>query len=127
MSTSGARVSLLLAITFLAGMAAGFAADRQLARAAGTGVASSTQGDVSSRRVATIERFAYELGLTDSQRAEIAPVLEETRQRMSELFEPVRPAYGELVDAARSEIEEMLTAEQVEEYRRLLEREYGSD
>jgi len=127
MSTSGARVSLLLAITFLAGMAAGVAADRQMARPAGTGVANSTQDDVSSRRVSTIERFADELGLTDSQRVEIAPVLEETRQRMSELFAPVRPAYGELVDAARSEIEEMLTAEQVEEYRRLLEREYGSD
>jgi len=66
-------------------------------------------------------------GLTDSQRAEIAPVLEETRQRMSELFEPVRPAYGELIDAARSKIELVLTADQVEEYRRLLEREYGSD
>ena len=44
---------------------------------------------------------------------------------MSELFEPVRPAYGELVDAARSKIEMVLTADQVEEYRRLLEREYG--
>ena len=127
MSTSGARVSLLLAITFLAGMAAGVAADRQMARPASTEVASSTQGEVSGRRVSTIERFADELGLTDSQRAEIAPILEDTRQRMSELFAPVRPAYGELVDAARSDIEAMLTAEQVEEYRRLLEREYGSD
>ena len=127
MSTSGARVSLLLAITFLAGMAAGVAADRQMARPANTGVANSTKGEVSGRRVSTIERFAGELGLTASQRAEIAPVLEDTRQRMSELFAPVRPAYGELVDAARSDIEAMLTAEQVEEYRRLLEREYGSD
>jgi len=126
-TSSGARVSLLLAITFIAGMAAGVAADRQLTLPASAGATNTTENRVSERRVSTIERFADELGLTDSQRAEIAPVLEETRQRMSELFEPVRPAYGELIDAARSKIEMVLTADQVEEYRRLLEREYGSD
>ncbi|TFG63717.1 MAG: hypothetical protein E4H28_06070 [Gemmatimonadales bacterium] len=126
MSTSRARVSLLLAITFLAGLAAGVAADRQLAGPAGAGATSSGGSHVPERTGFTIERFADELGLTDSQRAEIAPVLEETKQRMSELFAPVRPAYGELVESARAKIEAVLTAEQVEQYRRLLEREYGS-
>jgi hypothetical protein len=45
---------------------------------------------------------------------------------MSELFDQVKPAYDELVDSARSEVEAILTPEQVVEYRRLLEREYGS-
>lgn len=126
MSTSRARVSLLLAITFLAGMAAGVAGDRQLGRPAVADATNATESEVPERAGSTIERFADELGLTESQRAEIAPVLEETKQRMSELFAPVRPAYGELVDSARVKIEALLTAEQVEEYRRLLEREYGS-
>ena len=125
MATSRARVSLLLAITFLAGLAAGFAADRQQARPV-IAVGTSTDASDSPRRGTTIERFADDLGLTESQRDEIAPVLEDTRRRMSELFEPVRPAYRELVGSARMRIEEVLTPEQVTEYRRLLEREYGS-
>ena len=76
-SSSGARVSLLLAITFIAGMAAGVAADRQMALPASVEATSTTGSNVSERRISTIERFADELGLTDSQRAEIAPVLEE--------------------------------------------------
>lgn len=126
MSTSKARVSLLLAITFLAGMAAGVAADRQLARPAVAGATDRAGGEVRRKTGSTIERFADELGLTDSQRAAIAPVLEDTRRSMSELFEQVKPAYDELVDSARSEVEAILTPEQVVEYRRLLEREYGS-
>ncbi len=126
MSTSKARVSLLLSITFLAGMAAGVAADRQLARPAVTGTTDTAVSETSRRQGSTIERFADELGLTDSQRAAIAPVLKDTRQSMSELFDQVKPAYDELVDSARSEVEAILTPEQVVEYRRLLEREYGS-
>lgn len=126
MSTSRARVSLLLSITFLAGMAAGVAADRQLTSPAIAEVTGAAANRGPDRTGTTIERFADELGLTESQRAAIAPVLEETKQGMSELFKPVRPAYGELIDAARSRIETILTPEQVVEYRRLLEREYGS-
>ncbi len=126
MATSRARVSLLLAITFLAGMAAGFAADRQQARPAVAVSTNTSANDVPGTRGTTIERFADELGLTESQRADIAPVLEDTRRGMLDLFEPVRPAYGELIDSARLRIEEVLTPEQVTEYRRLLERDYGS-
>ena len=126
MASSRARVSLLLAITFLAGMAAGFAADRQLTRPAIAVATNAAATDVPGRTGTTIERFADELGLTESQRAEIAPVVEDTHRRMSQLFEPVRPAYGALVDSARVRIEKILTPEQVREYRRLLEREYGS-
>jgi len=124
--TSRVRVSLLLAITFLAGMAAGFAADRQPAGPAAGGETGMSQSGSPNRGGTTIERFADELGLTESQRTAIAPVIEDTQRRMSELFEPVRPAYGELIDSARAHIEALLTPEQVAEYRRLLEREYGS-
>jgi len=124
---SRVRVSLLLGITFLAGMAAGFAADRQLARPQAAEGTVMSERRASGRGGTTIERFADELHLTETQRSAIAPVIEDTRRRMSELFEPVRPAYGELVDSARVRIEAILTPAQVTEYRQLLEREYGAE
>jgi Spy/CpxP family protein refolding chaperone len=128
-SGSRTRVALLLALTFVAGIAAGVAADRQLG---GARAEAPKQADEDHRRDrrgggTTIERFADELGLTDEQRARIDPILEETRERMSELFEPVRPAYRELVDSTRARIEAVLTPEQVADYRELLERDYGDD
>lgn len=121
MADSRTRVLLLLAITFVAGVAAGFVAHQQLTDSATAeqGVAAGTQ------RGTTIERFADELGLTAEQRAEIAPIVAETRLEMSALFEPVRPAYDAVVDSARSRIEAILTDEQVAQYRVLLKRHYG--
>ena len=126
MTSSKARVALLLAITFFAGLAAGFALQGQMA---GPGVAAGAEaagGGNEGQRGTTIERFADELGLTADQRTEIAPIVAEVRREMSALFEPVRPAYDEVVNSARARIEAILTDEQVEEYRVLLEREYGS-
>lgn len=133
--TPRVRVTLLLAITFMAGMAAGVAADRQLrvnasasAAAASGDDATTTPRETRNRargRGATIERFADDLGLTEEQREKIAPIIEDARRQMSELFAPVRPAYGEIVDSAKARIEVLLTPEQVTEYRRLLEKEYG--
>lgn len=128
--SSKSRVALLLAITFLAGVAAGVAADRALGVGSAGDVAKQAEADDRRGRHGrgtTIERFADELGLTQEQRARIDPILEHTRERMSELFEPVRPAYRELVDSTRAQIEAVLTPEQVTEYRRLLDREYGGD
>ena len=129
MSRSRTRVALLLLLTFVAGMAVGIVADRQLG--AGTAEAPK-QADEDHRRDrrgggTTIERFADELGLTTEQRARIDPILEQARERMSELFEPVRPAYRELIDSTRARIEAVLTPEQVADYRELLERDYGHD
>ena len=125
MTDSRTRVSLLLAITFVAGVAAGFVAHQQLTDSPTVerGVASGRSAG--GQRGTTIERFADELGLTDEQRAEIAPIVAETRREMSALFEPVRPVYDAVVDSARARIEAILTDEQVEQYRILLEREYG--
>lgn len=127
-NTSRTRVALLLAITFLAGMAAGVAAERQLS--SDDSAEASKQAREDHRRDrrgggTTIERFADELGLTQEQRDRIDPILEDAREGMSELFEPVRPAYRALVDSTRARIEAVLTPEQVTQYRSLLEREYG--
>ncbi|MFW6084449.1 MAG: hypothetical protein ACODAA_04490 [Gemmatimonadota bacterium] len=126
--TSRTRVALLLVLTFAAGMAAGVAADRQLRSDAGDETTKQLREDDRKDRrggKATIERFADELGLTEEQRARIDPILEDAREGMSELFEPVRPAYRALVDSTRARIEAVLTPEQVTQYRSLLDREYG--
>lgn len=126
--TSRTRVALLLAITFVAGMAAGVAADRQLRSDAPPQASKQAREDHRKDRRGggtTIERFADELGLTQQQRDRIDPILEDAREGMSELFEPVRPAYRALVDSTRARIEAVLTPEQVTQYRSLLEREYG--
>lgn len=126
--TSRTRVALLLAITFAAGMAAGVAADRQLRSDVAAEASKQAREDHRRDRRGgrtTIERFADELGLTEEQRDRIDPILEDAREGMSELFEPVRPAYRALVDSTRARIEAVLTPEQVTQYRALLEREYG--
>lgn len=129
MSRSRARVALLLLLTFAAGMAAGVAADRQFGSAEAEAPKQAEEDHRRDRRGGgtTIERFADELGLTTEQRARIDPILEDMREQMSDLFDPVRPAYRDLVDSTRARIEAILTPEQVADYRELLERNYGHD
>jgi hypothetical protein len=118
--TPGVRVALLLLVTLAAGAAGGIAVDRRL-DAGPEPKAETTERQ--GRGETTIERFADELGLTPEQREQIAPVLEDTRTRMSEVFDQVRPEYRRVVDSARARIESVLTPGQVEMYRRLLENE----
>jgi hypothetical protein len=118
--TPGFRVALLLLVTLAAGAAGGIAIDRRLD--AGLEPKAETT-ERQGRGETTIERFADELGLTPEQREQIAPVLEDTRTRMSEVFDQVRPEYRRVVDSARARIESVLTPGQVEMYRRLLENE----
>lgn len=118
--TPGIRVALLLLVTLAAGAAGGIAIDRRLHTVPDPKAESAEregQGET------TIERFADELGLTADQRGQIAPVLEDTRTRMSEVFDQVRPEYRRVVDSARARIESVLTPGQVEMYRKLLEDE----
>lgn len=118
--TPGIRVALLLLVTLAAGAAGGIAIDRRLDTVPDP-IAESAERE--GRGETTIERFADELGLTADQRGQIAPVLEDTRTRMSEVFDQVRPEYRRVVDSARARIEEVLTPGQVEMYRKLLENE----
>lgn len=119
------RVALLLVLTFTAGVAAGVAADRLellpgLASATEATADGDRREDDRRRGETTIERFADDLGLTASQRAEIEEILEHYRQRMHQMWEEVRPRYRSMVDSVRGRIEGVLTPEQVTEYRELL-------
>lgn len=117
-------MALLLLVTLVAGAAGGVAIDRRLDPPAES--ERTTRGR-EGRGETTIERFADELGLTAEQREQIAPVLEDTRTRMSEVFDKVRPEYRRVVDSARARIEAVLTPDQVKMYRKLLERDDESE
>jgi Spy/CpxP family protein refolding chaperone len=120
----GVRVAVLLLVTLAVGAAGGIAIDRWLVSNEASHEESHRQ---SGGRQTTIERFADELGLTEEQRGLIAPILVDTRERMSEVFDRVRPEYDIVVDSARARIEAVLTPDQVRMYRQLLQEQRGRD
>lgn len=113
---SRGRAAVLLMLMFAAGLAVGLAGERYaLHRSAGE------DSDEGRRGRSTIERFADDLGITPEQQALIDPILVETREQMSAVFDRVRPEWDAVVDSARSRIESVLSPDQVERYRTLLE------
>lgn len=113
---SRGRAAFLLALTFVAGLAVGLAAERYAVHRG-----SEESAERPRDRRTTIERFADDLGITPEQQQQIDPILVETRERMSAVFDRVRPEWEAVVDSARARIEAVLTPEQVERYRALLE------
>ena len=129
---SRARVILLLSLTFSAGVAIGVAGSRLVAADDTTGQAAEQAAsrsdagdrtDTGDRREArfAIERYADELGLTSEQRERIAPILKRTREDLSAIVSEVRPRYRAVYESARAEIEAVLTPEQTEKYREIVE------
>jgi hypothetical protein len=113
---SHGRAAVLLMLMFAAGLAVGLAGERYaLHRSAGDDSHEERRGR------STIERFADDLGITPEQQALIDPILVETREQMSAVFDRVRPEWDAVVDSARSRIESVLSPDQVERYRALLE------
>lgn len=116
---------LLLGLTFVAGTAAGVAAERLdlLAGRATAGEATRPSENEAGRRgrQTTIERFADELGLTSPQRTRIEEILAQYRTSVKGLWGEWRPRYRSLIDSVRTQIEGVLTPEQVTQYRALLE------
>lgn len=148
MSRSKVRAAGLLLLVFAAGVAAGVAADRAWfvdspPAAVGQGERGASGGDGEEGRSGeggrhgkqekkdkprtVIERFADELGLTPDQRAQIETILSHHRESMKEMWSEVQPRFRSLVDSARTQIEGVLTPQQVQQYRKLLRRERRRD
>jgi Spy/CpxP family protein refolding chaperone len=129
MDASKTRATVLLGLMFVAGAAAGVAADRMelFGGESATAEAERTadRGEARGGRQTVIERFADDLGLTGPQRTEIEAILEHYRASMNGLWGEWRPRYRTLIDSVRVQIETVLTDEQVAEYRALLERRRG--
>jgi Spy/CpxP family protein refolding chaperone len=116
------KFAALLTAIFVAGLTAGVAAERTwLAPASAEEVREQPAGGEF-----TIQRFADDLQLTPEQRIEIEGMLAEFRASMKQLWGEFRPRYSTLVDSVRLDIEAVLTPEQVEQYRRLLQEQYGA-
>jgi hypothetical protein len=108
---------VLLLLTFAAGLTVSLTIERYVLHGDGDDVASEPRRGGRS----TIERFADELGITPEQQAAIDPILLETREQMSAVFDRVRPEWEAVVDSARAQIESVLSEDQVRRYRALLE------
>jgi Spy/CpxP family protein refolding chaperone len=124
------RVGLVLALTFAAGIAGGIAIDRRVLAAPGgrateRGMARLEGGPREGRgHTPVIERFATDLGLTPEQRTEIETILDHYRLSMRAVWQDFRPHYGAIMDSTRTRIEQVLTPQQVEQYRALLRQRY---
>lgn len=136
MFASRLRAALLLLLIFAAGAAAGVAADRLHLLPGAVPAEAAAEGrearERRERHETTIERFADDLELTGPQRAEIEGILERYRAELKGMRREIRPRFRALVDSVRTEIETVLTPEQVEEYRALLakhrtRREHGTE
>lgn len=131
------KAGVLLVLVFVAGAAVGIAGDRldlipkpiQATESADPDreTPDRPRPDRADEDQTTIERFADDLGLTVAQRSEIEALLDRYRASSRELWHQVRPKYRALMDSVRTEIEAVLTPEQVEQYRALLRERYGGD
>lgn len=122
MTASTSRTRLmglgLLAAVFVVGALSGAAVDRALDTRDG-GRAEARRDD--ARRDSGRRRYVFEeLDLTADQRARIDSVLEARRMQISAFWDSAGPRMQEIVDSTRAGIRGVLTAEQREEYERLL-------
>jgi Spy/CpxP family protein refolding chaperone len=126
MINSRGRAVVLLGLVFAAGVTGGLVVERYALHDVRVGADRGRDGDRRNGE-STIERFADELGVTPEQRASIDPILVRTRERMSGIYDRYRPEWEAVIDSARAQIEAVLSPEQVEQYRALLEKQGRGD
>jgi Spy/CpxP family protein refolding chaperone len=71
--------------------------------------------------------LAAELALSEAQRAQIEVLVEGHREQVSALWREMRPRFEEFQAQLRTEIRQVLTAEQLAAYEALLEKEKERD
>ena len=72
-------------------------------------------------RPSYVERLTAHLDLTESQQVEVKSILDRRESDMAALWEEVRPKFDALRDTIRTKIMDVLTDEQQQKYRDLLE------
>lgn len=113
-----ARGVAILALTLIAGVAAGFAMDRAVLRPDRSAAPQQSGGrDGGGRRNNRYESMLYErLNLTPAQRARIDSVLERGRRETDAYWDRVEPQLRAIVDSMRADIRATLTEEQRAKY-----------
>jgi Spy/CpxP family protein refolding chaperone len=79
------------------------------------------QGSTNRERSSYVERLVAHLDLTESQQAEVESILARRESDMAALWQDVRPKFDALRDTIRTKIMDVLTEEQQQKYRELLE------
>lgn len=110
----------LLAVTFIAGALAGAAIDRAVSSDSRTETR-ERQEDNDRERSYIIDR----VDMSEDQRATIDSILELRVHRMRDVWRQVAPRLDAITDSTRSEIMDVLTPEQREQYESMLKRRRG--
>jgi hypothetical protein len=120
---------LVLAATVAASIVAGIAIDRLLLRPAGNSVvlvdsafhplSSALRSPTPSERRRLRAQLSRELSLTPAQDSAFDAIMVERAGEFSALREEIRPRVERLVSAVRSDMEQVLTPEQRERFRKL--------
>jgi hypothetical protein len=100
----------LLLGAFLIGGVTGAVLDRTLAGKAAREASESRRGR--DRGASYLDWLSQELALSEQQRNEVAAVLERNREEVAALWEETRPAFEEVRNRLRAEVQELLTDEQ---------------
>jgi gas vesicle protein len=111
--------ALLLALTFLSGAIIGVAADRALLLKQGRVLPREGMQLVSSHIVRAMDR---ELDLTEAQKASIAEILDQRKERIERIWFDVSPAVRSEIARSNAEIADQLTPLQREEFERIIAR-----
>ena len=105
--------SLIVVVAFLAGAMAGVFADHWMMRHGPRGHLGRAAEELMHRRLKS------HLDLTDEQDKKIEEIIRRRHQRMTEIWDSVRPHVRAEIDATNAEIEKVLTPEQREKFQKM--------
>jgi hypothetical protein len=110
----------LLVAMFVTGAAVGGGMS-QAWRGDGDNAGSKGRDSPDRARPSYVERLTAHLDLTESQQVEVESIVARRESDMAELWLDVRPKFDALRDTIRTKIMDVLTEEQQQKYRELLD------
>jgi hypothetical protein len=110
----------LLVAMFVTGAAVGGGMS-QAWRGDGDNAGSTGRDGPDRARPSYVERLTAHLDLTESQQVEVESIVARRESDMAELWLDVRPKFDALRDTIRTKIMDVLTEEQQQKYRELLD------
>jgi hypothetical protein len=110
----------LLVAMFVTGAAVGGGMS-QAWRGDGDNAGSTGRDSPDRARPSYVERLTAHLDLTESQQVEVESIVARRESDMAELWLDVRPKFDALRDTIRTKIMDVLTEEQQQKYRELLD------
>ena len=127
----GLRIALVTTVIFSSGLAAGHSLSGLRAKAIGRqshsrvdgerrgGPASQAPGPM-GQRLEFLRRAQQELDLNPDQRARVEAHLDESRERIRKLWEPITPQVRAETEALKGKIRAELTPDQIDRFDRLV-------